>query len=145
MSSNLPINPDNAGELLLYQTEDGLTRVEAKMVNESVWLSLGQMADLFQRDKSVISRHISNILRKVSYPQGQLLQNLQQFKPRVIVRFSARSTITTSTSSSPVGYRVKSHRGTQFRIWATQRLREYIIKGFAMDDERLKQAGGGNY
>ncbi len=142
MSSNLPTNPENSGELLLYQTEDGLTRVEAKMVNESVWLSLNQLAELFQRDKSVISRHISNI-----FEEGEL------FTDSVVANFA-----TTAADGKTyqvdyynldviisVGYRVKSHRGTQFRIWATQRLREYIIKGFAMDDERLKQAGGGDY
>jgi hypothetical protein len=142
MSSNLPINPDNAGELLLYQTEDGLTRVEAKMVNESVWLSLGQMADLFQRDKSVISRHISNIFEEGELSTGSVVANFATTaadgKTYQVDYYNLDVIIS-------VGYRVKSHRGTQFRIWATQRLREYIIKGFAMDDERLKQAGGGNY
>lgn len=142
MSSNLPINPDNAGELLLYQTEDGLTRVEAKMVNESVWLSLSQMADLFQRDKSVISRHISNIFEEGELSTASVVANFATTaadgKTYQVDYYNLDVIIS-------VGYRVKSHRGTQFRIWATQRLREYIIKGFAMDDERLKQAGGGNY
>ncbi|MCB1784448.1 MAG: virulence RhuM family protein [Alphaproteobacteria bacterium] len=145
MSSNLPINPDNAGELLLYQTEDGLTRVEAKMVNESVWLSLGQMADLFQRDKSVISRHISNIFEEGELSTGATVAKfatVQTEGDRQVQREVEYYNLDVIIS---VGYRVKSHRGTQFRIWATQRLREYIIKGFAMDDERLKQAGGGNY
>ena len=145
MSSNLPINPDNAGELLLYQTEDGLTRVEAKMVNESVWLSLGQMADLFQRDKSVISRHISNIFEEGELSTGATVAKfatVQTEGDRQVQREVDYYNLDVIIS---VGYRVKSHRGTQFRIWATQRLREYIIKGFAMDDERLKQAGGGNY
>jgi hypothetical protein len=142
MTDHLPTAPENAGEILLYQTEDGLTRVEARMVNESVWLSLSQMTDLFQRDKSVISRHISNV-----FEEGELLA------PSVVANFA-----TTAADGKTyqvdyynldviisVGYRVKSHRGTQFRIWATQRLREYIVKGFTLDDERLKQAGGGNY
>lgn len=142
MTSHPPINPDNTGEILLYQTEDGQTRVEARMVHESLWLSLNQMADLFQRDKSVISRHISNL-----FEEGELAQN------SVVANFA-----TTAADGKTyqvdyynldviisVGYRVKSHRGTQFRIWATQRLREYLIKGFAMDDDRLKQGGGGNY
>ena len=134
--------PAQAGELLLYQTEDGLTRIEAKMVNESVWLSLNQMADLFQRDKSVISKHISNVLA-----EGELSTN------SVVANYATTAADGKTYQVSyynldviiSVGYRVRSHRGTQFRIWATQRLREYIIKGFAMDDERLKQAGGGNY
>lgn len=130
------------GEFLLYTTEDGRTRVQVRVHNESVWLSLNQLADLFQRDKSVISRHIRNIFK-----EGELKSEA------VVAKFA-----TTAADSKTyqveyfnldviisVGYRVKSHRGTQFRIWATQRLREYIIKGFTMDDERLKQAGGGNY
>jgi hypothetical protein len=145
MSSKLPVVPENAGELLLYQTEDGLTRVEAKMVNETVWLPLNQMADLFQRDKSVISRHISNV-----FEEGELsaratvakFATVQTEGDRQVQREVDYYNLDVIIS---VGYRVKSHRGTQFRIWATQRLREYIVKGFAMDDERLKQAGGGNY
>jgi hypothetical protein len=142
MSKNLPTVTENTGDLLLYQTEDGLTRVEARVINESVWLSLNQMAELFQRDKSVISRHISNV-----FEEGELLQN------SVVANYA-----TTAADGKTyqvdfynldmiisVGYRVKSPRGTQFRIWATQRLREYLIKGFTMDDERLKQAGGGDY
>ena len=82
MVSNLPINPDNSGELLLYQTEDGLTRVEAKMVNESVWLSLNQMADLFQRDKSVISRHISNIFEEGELSPGSVVANFATTESR---------------------------------------------------------------
>lgn len=142
MTQSLTIHPQNTGELLFYQTEDGLTRLEAKLVDESIWLSLNQMVELFQRDKSVISRHIANV-----FEEGELSPH------SVVAKFA-----TTATDGKTyqvdyynldviisVGYRVKSHRGTQFRIWATQRLREYIIKGFTMDDERLKKAGGGNY
>ena len=143
--SNLPTNPDNTGDLLLYQTEDGLTRVEVKVVNDTVWLSLNQITDLFQRDKSVISRHISNV-----FEEGELsteatvakFATVQTEGERQIQREIEYYNLDVVIS---VGYRVKSQRGTQFRIWATQRLREYLIKGFAMDDERLKQAGGGNY
>lgn len=142
MSSSLPMNPENSGELLLYQTEDGLTRIEAKMVNESVWLSLNQLAELFQRDKSVISRHISNIFEEGELSTDSVVANFattaSDGKTYQVDYYNLDVIIS-------VGYRVKSHRGTQFRIWATQRLREYIIKGFAMDDERLKQAGGGDY
>lgn len=130
------------GEILLYQTEDGLTRIEVHVVNDTVWLSLNQLAALFQRDKSVISRHISHV-----FTEGEL-------SPDSVVANYA----TTATDGKTyqidyynldviisVGYRVKSHRGTQFRIWATQRLREYLIKGFTMDDDRLKQAGNSSY
>ena len=133
-------------QLLLYQAPDGRTRLEVRMEGETVWLSLNQMAELFQRDKSVISKHIKNIFDEGELDvRRQLLQNLQQFKPkggRTVRREIEFYNLDVIIS---VGYRVKSHRGTQFRIWATQRLREYIVKGFALDDERLKRGGGGNY
>jgi hypothetical protein len=133
---------DNHGEMLIYQTEDGLTKIDVNMQNETVWLSLDQMADLFQRDKSTISRHIKNI-----FDEGELDRN------SVVANFA-----TTATDGKTyqvdyynleviisVGYRVKSQRGVQFRIWATNILKEYIKKGFAMDDDRLKELGGGGY
>jgi hypothetical protein len=129
-------------EFLLYQAEDGRTRVEVRFDGETAWLSLGQMAELFQRDKSVISRHVKNV-----FEEGELDR-------AAVVAESATTAADGRTYQVEyynldviisVGYRVKSHRGTQFRIWATQRLREYIIKGFTLDDERLKRAGGGNY
>lgn len=142
MSDLIPSPQPGGGEFLFYQSDDGRIRLQVRLENESVWLSLKQMAELFQRDKSVISRHISNV-----FDEGELVRN------RVVANFA-----TTAADGKTyqveffnldviisVGYRVKSRRGTQFRIWATQRLREYIVKGFAMDDERLKQRGGGNY
>ena len=130
------------GEMLVYQTEDGLTKIDVNMQNETVWLSLDQMADLFQRDKSTISRHIKNI-----FDEGELDRN------SVVANFA-----TTAADGKTyqvdyynldviisVGYRVKSQRGVQFRIWATNVLKEYIKKGFAMDDDRLKELGGGGY
>jgi hypothetical protein len=141
-ASNLPTPPGNAGEVLLYQTEDGATRIEVQLVNDTVWLSQAQISDLFQRDRSVITKHIGNI-----FEEGELEQN------SVCAKFAHTAADGKTYQVDyynldviiSVGYRVKSHRGTQFRIWATQRLREYLIKGFALDDERLKQAGGGNY
>lgn len=133
-------------EFLLYQTEDGRTRVEVRFAGDTVWLSIGQMAELFQRDKSVISRHIKNV-----FDEGELhveatvakFASVQREELREVTREIEYFNLDVIIS---VGYRVKSHRGTQFRIWATQRLREYIIKkGFTLDDERLKRAGGGNY
>lgn len=128
--------------ILLYQTEDGRTRVDVHFRGETAWLSLNQMAELFQRDKSVISKHIKN-----TFAEGEL-----RAEPTV-AKFATVQTEGGRTVSRDiefynldviisVGYRVKSHRGTQFRIWATQRLREYIVKGFAMDDERLKNPPG---
>jgi hypothetical protein len=129
-------------EFLLYQTEDGTTRVEVRFRGETAWLSLKQMAELFQRDKSVISRHIKNIFKEGELAREAVVADFATTaadgKTYQVDYFNLDVIIS-------VGYRVKSHRGTQFRIWATQRLRELIIKGFTLDDERLKQAGGGNY
>lgn len=129
-------------ELVIYTTEDGLTKVEAQFDQDTVWLSLDQMSDLFQRDKSTISRHIKNV-----FAEGELV------KDSVVANFA-----TTAADGKTyqvdyynldviisVGYRVKSLRGTQFRIWASSILKEYMRKGFALDDERLKGIGGGNY
>ena len=142
MSDLIPSSPLPGGEFLFYQTEGGRTRLQVRVQDETVWLSLNQLADLFQRDKSVVSRHISNV-----FAEGELVRE------RVVANYA-----TTAADGKTyqveffnldviisVGYRVKSQRGTQFRIWATQRLREYIVKGFAMDDERLKRGGSGNY
>jgi hypothetical protein len=127
-------------EILLYQSEDGETRVDVRLVDETVWLSLTQIAELFQRDKSVISRHIANV-----YAEGELEERgtvadfatVQSEGGRRISRNIAHYNLDVIIS---VGYRVKSHRGVQFRRWATARLKDYIVKGFVMDDERLKQA-----
>lgn len=133
---------ENHSEFLIYQTEGGQTKVDVRMENETVWLSLNQMAELFQRDKSVVSRHIKNI-----FSEGELDE-------KSVVAFFATTAADGKTYDVAyynldviisVGYRVKSHRGTQFRMWATQRLREYIIKGFTMNDDLLKKSGGGNY
>jgi hypothetical protein len=128
-------------EFLLYQTEDGRTRVEVRFDGETAWLSLGQMTELFQRDKSVISRHIKNL-----FEEGELSHGATVAKSATVQRAGSREVEYFNLDVIiSVGYRVKSHRGTQFRISATQRLREYIVKGFTLDDERLKRAGGGNY
>jgi hypothetical protein len=132
-------------EVILYQTEDGKSRLQVRFSGETAWLSLNQLADLFQRDKSVISKHIKNI-----FEEGELraegtvakFATVQVEGSRTVNREVEFYNLDAIIS---VGYRVKSHRGTQFRIWATQRLREFIIKGFTLDDERLKSRGGGNY
>ena len=144
-TTNLPTDSQPISGILLYQTEDGETRIEVKMVDETVWLTQVQMADLFQKDKRTVSEHIQNI-----YEEGELSKEATVRKFRTVQVEGDRSVsrdldyYNLDTIIS-VGYRVKSHRGTQFRIWATKRLKEYLIKGFALDDERLKQAGGGNY
>jgi hypothetical protein len=130
--------------LILYQTEDGQTKVEVRLVNETVWLSAGQMAELFQRDKSTISRHIDNIFAEGELtPEATVARfaTVQTEGGREVTRDIEFYNLDVIIS---VGYRVKSHRGTQFRIWATKRLREFIVKGFTLDDERLKQGGAKN-
>lgn len=130
------------GQFLLYQTPDGDSQIEVKLQNDTVWLSLDQMAELFQRNKSTISRHIKNVLE-----DGELEAD------SVIANFATTATDGKKYSVAyynldmiiSVGYRVHSYRGVQFRIWATKVLKEYIVKGFAMNDDLLKRVGGGNY
>lgn len=132
-------------QFLLYQAEDGKTRLEVRLENETVWLTQNQMAELFQTSIPNVSMHIRNI-----FAEGEL-QEAATVKDFLTVRQEGSRQVSRSVEHYnldviiSVGYRVKSHRGTQFRIWATQRLREYIVKGFTLDDERLKQVGGGNY
>lgn len=132
-------------QFLLYQTLDGDIRIETRMQNETVWLTINQMAELFGIDKSGISRHLKNI-----YETGELDKNSTVAKFATVQNEGSRSIgrlieYYNLDAVISVGYRVNSIRGTQFRIWATQRIREYIVKGFTMDDDRLKNAGGGNY
>lgn len=136
---------ESKGEVLFYQTEDGLSRVDVHLVDETVWLTQAQIADLFQKDVRTISEHISNI-----YEENELLPEATIRNFRIVQKEGSRDVVRAPQFYSldviiSVGYRVKSHRGTQFRIWATQQLREYIVKGFVMDDERLKNLGGGKY
>ena len=133
---------DNNSKMIIYTTEDGLVKIETTFNDETVWLSLNQMSVLFQRDKSTISRHIKNI-----FDEGELI------KDSVVANFA-----TTANDGKiyqvdyynldviiSVGYRVKSKRGVQFRIWAINLIKEYMKKGFVLDDERLKELGGGGY
>jgi len=130
------------GEIFMYQTEDGLTKLEVELRGETVWLSLEQMAELFQRDKSTVSRHIKNIFSEGELDRNSVVANFATTaadgKTYQVDHFNLDLIIS-------VGYRVKSLRGTQFRIWASSVLKEYIKKGFAMNDDLLKNAGGGNY
>ena len=134
--------PASPGDFLLYQTEDGQTRIEVRVEGETVWLSQRAMAELFQKDVRTVNEHVRNLFAEGELQPDSVIRNFritaadgkqydtQHYNLDVIIS---------------VGYRVKSVRGTQFRIWATPRLREYIIKGFTMDDDRRKQAGGGAY
>jgi hypothetical protein len=133
------------GELLLFQTEDGQTRIDVRLVGETVWLSFAQLAELFQRDKTTVARHIQNV-----YDEGELKQEataaffaaVQIEGDREVTRDLEHYSLDVIIS---VGYRVKSHRGVQFRVWATQQLRDYVVKGFVLNDEKFKQGKASNY
>lgn len=135
----------NQSNIIMYTTEDGLTKIEVTFDEDTVWLSLDQMAELFQRDKSTISRHIKNIFTEGELrPEATVAKfaTVQTEGNRQVTRDIDYYNLDVIIS---VGYRVKSLRGTQFRIWASSVLKEYMKKGFALDDDRLKRLGGGNY
>ena len=129
-------------EIIMFQSADGATKIDVRMEDETVWLTQAQMVELFQSSKANISEHIKNIFSEGELTEDSVVRdfrttaadgknyNVKHYNLDVIIA---------------VGYRVKSARGTQFRIWATERLREYLVKGFTMNDDLLKKAGGGNY
>ena len=123
-------------QIILYQTDDGQTKIRVTMEGETVWLTQDQMAELFEKSKSTINEHIKNIYEEKELEEAQTMRKfgISEFSTKPTNYYNLDVIIS-------VGYRVKSLRGTQFRIWATQRLKEYIIKGFTLDDERLKQGG----
>ena len=139
---------ENKGQIILYQTPDGESKIEVTLANETVWLTADQMAELFQRNKSTISRHIKNV-----FEEGELSKEVVVAKYATTTQHGAiEGKMQTHLVDYynldmiiSIGYRVKSYRGVQFRIWATQVLKEYLIKGFALNDELLKNAGKGNY
>jgi hypothetical protein len=135
----VPANPGDGSEFLLYQTEDGRTRIQVRLLDETVWLSQRLLAELFQKDVRTINEHIQNV-----YEEGELERESTIRKFRIVQTEGHRAVEREVDFYNldviiSVGYRVRSHRGTQFRQWATQRLREYIVKGFVLDDERLKE------
>ena len=131
-----------SSELILYQTEDGQTKIQTRLENETVWLTQAQMAELFGKGRTTITEHISNVFKEGELDENSVCRNF---------RHTADDGKTYDTKFYnldviiSVGYRVKSLQGTKFRQWATARLREYLVKGFVMNDEVLKQAGGGDY
>ena len=137
---------EDKGQILLYKTPDGESRIEVRLQDETVWLSLDQMAELFQRNKSTISRHIKNV-----FEEGELRQETTVAKFATVVNRGIRGEVEDQIvyynldMIISVGDRVHSYRGVQFRMWATGVLKEYIVKGFALNDELLKNAGRGNY
>lgn len=133
-------NPNN--QILIYQTEDGKTKIETKLQDETVWLTQAQLCELFQKSKSTMSEHIKNIFEEGELEEDSVVRNFRttaQDGKNYNTNFYNLDVIIS------VGYRVKSLQGTKFRQWATQRLKEYIVKGFTMNDELLKNKGKGNY
>lgn len=136
---------DNNSEIILYQTEDGQTKIDVRLEKETVWLSQAQMVELFQTTKQNISLHIKNI-----YEEGEL-DEISTVKDYLTVQTEGKREVQRNLKFYnldviiSVGYRVKSHRGTQFRIWATQLIKEYLVKGFALNDEKLKETGHTNH
>lgn len=130
------------GQIILYQTPDGESKIEVRLENDTVWLSADQMAELFQRNKSTISRHIKNVLEDGELEESSVVAffatTAADGKKYSVAFYNLDMMIS-------VGYRVHSYRGVQFRIWATKVLKEYLVKGFALNDDLLKRAGGGNY
>lgn len=133
------------GLFLLYQTPDGESKIEVKLQDDTVWLSLDQMAELFQRNKSTISRHIKNVLEEGELLADSTIANFATVQNEGKRHVERQITYYNLDMIISVGYRVHSYRGVQFRIWATKVLKEYIVKGFALNDDLLKRAGGGNY
>lgn len=142
MSDLIPAPTPPGGEFLFYQSADGRIRLQVRLEDESVWLTQKLMAELFQKDVRTVNEHIQNL-----FEEGELAADsvIRKFRITAADGKNYETAHYNLDVIISVGYRVKSQRGTQFRIWATQRLREYIVKGFTMDDERLKQRGGGNY
>jgi hypothetical protein len=141
---DLPANPPRS-ELLIYQTEDGRTRIQVRLEDETVWLTQADMAQLFQTTSQNITLHLKNIFQEGELDEAATCKDFLQVQTEGGRQVQRSRKFYNLDAIISVGYRIKSHVATRFRQWATQRLREYIIKGFTLDDERLKQAGGGNY
>ena len=138
---------ENNSNILIYQTEDGQTKIQTRLEDETVWLTQEQMAELFQRDRTVISKHIKHIFNENELDENMVCANFAHTTKHGAIEHKTQTTHIKYYNLDviiSVGYRVKSLQGTKFRQWATARLKEYIVKGFTMNDELLKNAGGGN-
>ena len=142
MTDNLPEKWATSSHILLYKTDDGHSRIEVMLENETVWLSQKLMAELFQVTVPTINEHIKNIFNEQELQENSVIRKFR------ITAADGKSYLTNFYNLDviiAVGYRIRSHRGTQFRRWATERLKEYIVKGFTLDDERLQKPGGLDY
>ena len=136
---------DENGDIIIYQTDDGLTKIDVKVQNETVWLSQQQMAELFSTSRTNVIEHINNIYLEEELDKNSTCQNFRQVRKEGNRNVSREIPFYNLDMIISLGYRIKSKVATNFRKWATERLKEYMIKGFTMDDERLKGNGGGNY
>ena len=135
----------DSGQIILFQTQGGETKIEVRLANESVWLTADQMAELFQRDRSTIQRHVKRIYEEGELKPDSTCAFFAQVQTEGKRQVERQIPIYNLDMIISVGYRVNSHRGVQFRQWATQVLKDYMIKGFALNDDLLKNAGRGNY
>lgn len=138
-------NKQNTGDIIIYQTEDGLTKINVKLDNDTVWLNQQQMAELYQSSRSNVVEHIKHIYEEGELSAEATCRNFRQVRLEGNREVSRELPFYNLDMIISLGYRIKSAIATRFRIWATQRLKEYMIKGFTMDDERLKGNGGGIY
>ena len=141
MNNNLPIE-ENKGDIIIYQSENGDTKIDVHFQDETVWLTQAQLCELYQSSKANVSEHIKHIFEEGELDENEVVRKIRTTatdgKSYAVNHYNLDMIIS-------LGYRIKSSIATQFRRWATERLKEYMIKGFAMDDERLKNLGGGNY
>lgn len=145
MSETTKANLEPRGEFLFYQTDDGKTRLQVRLADETVWLSQALIAELFQVTPQNVTIHLRNLYAESEISEGATCKDFLQVRHEGRRRIERNVRFYNLEAILAVGYRVRSDRGTQFRQWATQRLREYIVKGFTMDDDRLKQRDGGSY
>jgi hypothetical protein len=139
------LRKNDHGEIVIYQTEDGLTKINVKIQDETVWLTQQQMADLFQTSRTNVVEHIKHIYEEGELDEKSTCRKFRQVRKEGNREVSRELPFYNLDMIISLGYRVKSIIATKFRRWATERLKEYMIKGFTVDDERLKGKGGGNY
>jgi hypothetical protein len=126
---------NNLGEVVLYRTKDGKTALDVRLAGETAWLTQAQMVKLFERDQSVISRHLNNVFKEKELDQKSNMQKMHIAKSDKPVAFFSLDVVIS------IGYRVKSKRGTQFRIWATQTLKDHLVRGYTLNERRLRERG----
>ena len=136
---------DNNGEIIIYQTDDGLTHIDVKMEDETVWLTQQQMAELYQTSRTNVVEHITHIYEEGELDENSTCRKFRQVRQEGNRQVNREMVYYNLDMIISLGYRIKSSIATNFRRWATERLKEYMIKGFTMDDDRLKQLGGGSY